>query len=54
MSEPTTVRDFADAMADAMDEILSECFICACGECYECEHKDEWERLVDNYREEHQ
>jgi hypothetical protein len=54
MSNPATLKEFADAMAAALNDILSECFTCTCGECYECKNADKWEKLVDNYREEHQ
>jgi hypothetical protein len=54
MNNPATLKEYADAMAAALDEILSECFTCACGDCYECDNKDDWERLVDSYKEEHQ
>jgi hypothetical protein len=50
---PVVAKADADALANALDDILSEVLTCACGDCYACEHFAKWEKLTEDYKKKH-
>jgi hypothetical protein len=48
---PVVAKADADALANALDDILSEVLTCACGECYACKHFEKWDKLTEVYKE---
>jgi len=50
---PVVAKADADALAEALNDILSEVLTCACGDCYACEHFAKWEKLTEDYKEKH-
>jgi hypothetical protein len=48
---PVVAKADADALADALNSILSEVLTCACGECYACENFEKWDKLTEDYKE---
>jgi hypothetical protein len=48
---PVVDKRDADALAEALNDILSEVLTCACGECYACENFAKWDKLTEDYKE---
>jgi hypothetical protein len=50
---PVVAKADADALAEALNDILSEVLTCACGECYACENFAKWDKLTEDYKKKH-